>query len=396
MTQAISETISAIMPELIAIRRDLHAHPETGFEEVRTARIVAAKLREWGIDVTEGVGRTGVVGTLRGNRSGQRAIGLRADMDALNILEATELSYASTVSGKMHGCGHDGHTAMLLGAAYVLSRRRDFAGAVHFIFQPAEEGLGGGLAMLEDGLLDRFPADSLYGMHNWPGLPVGKFGTAAGPMLAAGDTWTVTLRGTGGHGGGGAHHATDVTVAQAQFIMAAQTIVSRNVPALQTAVVSVGHIQAGAWGSPNVIPSEVTIRGTARCFDETTRALIERRLGELAQSTAAAFGCTAELEYERIFCALVNDTDCTAAAVAAARAVAGHDNVDPAVTPATGSEDFAFMLEKRPGNYVVLGNGSSRPATEAPLHTPFYDFNDEAMPFGIRYWVTLAHQQLAA
>ena len=389
MSDAINDTISAIEPELVALRRDFHAHPETGFEERRTSAIVAERLRAWGLSVTEGVGQTGVVATLQGLRPGSRTIGLRADMDALNILEATGLPYASTIPGKMHACGHDGHTAMLLGAAHTLARHPDFAGTVHFIFQPAEEGLGGGLAMLGDGL-------RLYGMHNWPSMPVGKFGTSTGAMMAAGDTWMVTLRGTGGHGGAGAHLATDVTVAQAQFIMAAQSIVSRNVPALQTAVISVGYIGAGAWGSPNVIPSEVVIRGTARCFNETVRALIERRLGEIAQSVAATFGCTAEFYYERIFSTLVNDVACTETAIEVAESLVGAAKVETAVPPVTGSEDFAFMLEKRPGNYMFLGNGVAADGSYAPVHTPGYDFNDAALPLGVRYWVALVQRELGA
>ena len=396
MSEKLLTTIRTIEPELVAIRRDLHAHPETGFEENRTAAIVASTLRRWGLDVTESVGRTGVVATLKGKQPGTRSIGLRADMDALNIEEATGLPYASTVPGKMHACGHDGHTAMLLGAAYTLAHHRDFAGTVHFIFQPAEEGLGGGLAMLGDGLLERFPAQKLYGLHNWPGMPVGRFGTATGALMAAGDTWTVTLRGTGGHGGAGAHLATDVSVAQAQFVMAVQTIVSRNVPALKPAVISVGYVSGGAWGSPNVIPSEVVIRGTTRCFDEKVRELLERRLGEIAHATAAVHGCTAELKYERIFAALVNDTDCTASAIAAANAIVGETHVDTAVTPVTGSEDFAFMLQQRPGNYIFLGNGVAADGSYAPVHTPKYDFNDQALPLGVRYFVTLAQRELAA
>jgi hippurate hydrolase len=396
MSEKLLTTIRTIEPELVAIRRDLHAHPETGFEENRTAAIVASTLRRWGLDVTESVGRTGVVATLKGKQPGTRSIGLRADMDALNIEEATGLPYASTVPGKMHACGHDGHTAMLLGAAYTLAHHRDFAGTVHFIFQPAEEGLGGGLAMLGDGLLERFPAEKLYGLHNWPGMPVGRFGTATGALMAAGDTWTVTLRGTGGHGGAGAHLATDVSVAQAQFVMAVQTIVSRNVPALKPAVISVGYVSGGAWGSPNVIPSEVVIRGTTRCFDEKVRELLERRLGEIAHATAAVHGCTAELKYERIFAALVNDTDCTASAIAAANAIVGETHVDTAVTPVTGSEDFAFMLQQRPGNYIFLGNGVAADGSYAPVHTPKYDFNDQALPLGVRYFVTLAQRELAA
>jgi len=396
MTDQILTTISAIEPELIEIRHDLHAHPETGFEEHRTAAIVASTLRRWGLDVTDGLGRTGVVATLKGNQPGTRSIGLRADMDALNIDETTGLAYASTVSGKMHACGHDGHTAILLGAAYTLAQHRDFVGTVHFIFQPAEEGLGGGLAMLGDGLLERFPAEKLYGLHNWPGMPVGRFGTTTGALMAAGDTWTVTLRGTGGHGGAAAHLSTDVTVAQAQFVMAAQTIVSRNVPALQPAVISVGYIGGGAWGSPNVIPSEVVIRGTARCFDEKVRALLERRLGEVATAIAAVHGCTAELQYERIFAPLFNDADCTATAIAAARSIVGDAQVDTAVSPVTGSEDFAFMLQRRPGNYIFLGNGVAADGSFAPVHTPKYDFNDKVLPLGVRYFVALAHRELAA
>jgi amidohydrolase len=395
MTDQILTTISAIEPELIEIRHDLHAHPETGFEEHRTAAIVASTLRRWGLDVTDGLGRTGVVATLKGNQPGTRSIGLRADMDALNIDETTGLAYASTVPGKMHACGHDGHTAILLGAAYTLAQHRDFVGTVHFIFQPAEEGLGGGLAMLGDGLLERFPAEKLYGLHNWPGMPVGRFGTTTGALMAAGDTWTVTLRGTGGHGGAAAHLSTDVTVAQAQFVMAAQTIVSRNVPALQPAVISVGYIGGGAWGSPNVIPSEVVIRGTARCFDEKVRALLERRLGEVATAIAAVHGCTAELQYERIFAPLFNDADCTATAIAAARSIVGDAQVDTAVSPVTGSEDFAFMLQRRPGNYIFLGNGVAADGSFAPVHTPKYDFNDRVLPLGVRYFVALAHRELA-
>jgi amidohydrolase len=396
MTDQILQTVQAIEPELIAIRHDLHAHPETGFEEHRTSAIVAAKLRGWGLDVTDSVGRTGVVATLKGKRAGNRSIGLRADMDALNIAETTGLPYASTVSGKMHACGHDGHTAILLGAAYTLAQHRDFAGTIHFIFQPAEEGLGGGLAMLGDGLLERFPAEKLYGLHNWPGMQLGRFGTVTGPFMAAGDTWTVTLRGSGGHGGAAAHLATDVTVAQAQFVMAAQTIVSRNVPALQPAVISVGYLGGGAWGSPNVIPSEVVIRGTARCFDEKVRELLERRLGEVAHAIAAVHGCTAELQYERIFAPLVNDADCTMTAIAVANSIVGAESVDTSISPVTGSEDFAFMLQQRPGNYIFLGNGVAADGSFAPVHTPKYDFNDKALPLGVRYFVALAQRELAA
>ena len=395
MSHTIDQTIAAIEPELVAIRQDLHAHPETGFEEMRTSSIVAEKLRGWGLDVTMNVGRTGVIATLDGKRPGKRTIGLRADMDALNIHETTGLPYASTIPGKMHACGHDGHTSILLGTAQTLAEHRDFAGRVHFIFQPAEEGLGGALAMLEDGLMDRFPVDRLYGIHNWPGLPVGSFATATGAMMAAGDTWTITLTGTGGHGGAGAHLATDVTVAQAQLITALQTIVSRNVAALQPAVVSVGYLAGGAWDSPNVIPSQLIIRGTARCFDERVRKLIEMRMRELANTIAGAYGCTAEVNYERIFSTLVNDAEATALAVGVASSLVGDAGVNSAVTPVTGSEDFAYMLERRPGNYMLLGNGSREQGGAAPVHTPNYNFNDAVLPHGVRYFTGIVNRELA-
>jgi amidohydrolase len=395
MSSAIDQTIAAIKPELIAIRRDLHAHPETGFEEKRTSGIVAQKLRDWGLDVTANVGRTGIVATLDGKRPGTRAIGLRADMDALNIHETTRLPYASTIAGKMHACGHDGHTSILLGTAHTLARHRDFAGRVCFIFQPAEEGLGGAQAMLEDGLIGRFPVDRLYGIHNWPGLAVGRFATTPGAMMAAGDTWTITLSGTGGHGGAEAHLATDVTVAQAQLVTALQTIVSRNVEALQPAVVSVGYLTGGAWGSPNVIPSKLVIRGTARCFDERVRTLIETRMRDLASSVAGAFGCTAEVNYERLFTTLANDAEATALAVAVACSLAGEANVNSTTAPLTSSEDFASMLERCPGNYMLLGNGTSEEGGGTPVHTPNYDFNDAVLPHGVRYLTGIVNQELA-
>ena len=270
--------IARNLPDLIAIRRDIHAHPELGMEETRTAALVAAKLRGWGIEVTEGVGRTGVVGTLRGRRPGQGAIGLRADMDALALSERTELPYASTNPGRMHACGHDGHTTMLLGAAQLLAESPDFAGTVHFIFQPAEEGRGGAQAMLADGLFERFPCDAVYGMHTMPGIPVGHFATRKGPLMAASGRWQVVFRGTGGHGGNSPHLATDITIAQAVFVQALQTIVSRNVPSLESVVVSVGHIAAGAPEALNVMPSELHIGGTMRAFDPAMQTLVEARI----------------------------------------------------------------------------------------------------------------------
>src|SRR5208283_1976191 len=289
------DALKAYEPELIAIRRDIHRHPETAFEEVRTAALVADRLRSWGIAVTEGLAGTGVVGTLKGKRAGQRAIGLRADLDALHITETPGRAHGSTVAGKMHACGHDGHTTMLLGAARYLAEHPDFGGAAHFIFQPAEEGLGGGRVMIEEGLFDRFPVDAVYGMHNMPGLPVGKFATRIGPLLAASDSWTATFRGSGGHGGAGAHLATDPTIPLGHFVLALQTIIGRNVPATETAVASIGHIAAGDFRSPNIIPSEIVVRGTSRSFEPAIRDLLQRRIGELAHSLAGAYGCTADV-----------------------------------------------------------------------------------------------------
>ena len=281
--------LKAYEPELIAIRRDIHRHPETGFEETRTAKLVADTLRGWGIEVAEGIAKTGVVGTIRGARQGKRAIGLRADLDALNIDEATGRVYRSIVPGKMHACGHDGHTTMLLGAARRLAEKPDFAGTVHVIFQPAEEGQGGGKAMVDEGLFSRFPVDAVYGMHNAPGMPAGMFGTRKGPFMAASDTWEVAFRGTGGHGGAGAHMATNSTLAVGQFIGAIQTIVSRNVPATDVAVVSVGHIAAGHREAPNIIPAEAFVCGTARSYSPAVRDLIEKRLKALAEASAATY-----------------------------------------------------------------------------------------------------------
>jgi amidohydrolase len=394
MTVALTEELKRFEPELVAIRHDIHRHPEVGFEENRTAKIVADKLRAWGVEVTEGIAKTGVVGTLKGARPGQRAIGLRADLDALHIRETTGLAYASEVPGKMHACGHDGHTTMLLGAARYLSEHPDFAGQVHFIFQPAEEGLGGGRVMMEEGLFDRFPVDAVYGMHNMPGMSVGKFATRTGPFLAASDTWRVTFRGSGGHGGAGAHLATDPTLPLAHFILAAQTIIGRNVPATDTAVVSVGHIAGGDPGSPNIIPSEVIVDGTARSYKPAIRDLLERRLGELAHSLAHAYGCTGELYYNRRYPPLVTHPEQTAIAIEVASALVGADNVDGEAPPMTGAEDFAFMLEARPGGFVMIGNGVAPDGSFHNVHTPRYDFNDDILTLGAGYWVSLVQKEL--
>jgi amidohydrolase len=395
MTQStLSEELKRYEPDLIAIRHDIHRHPETGFEEVRTAKVVADRLREWGIDVTEGVARTGVVGTLRGKRPGQRAIGLRADLDALHIREVPGLDYASGTPGKMHACGHDGHTTMLLGAARYLAEHPDFGGVVHFIFQPAEEGLGGGQLMVEEGLFEQFPVEAVYGMHNAPGVPVGTFATRAGPFLAASDIWSVTFHGTGGHGGAGAHLATDPTIVVSHYMLALQTIIGRNVPAIDTAVISVGHVAGGDAGSPNVIPSEVVVSGTARSYKPAIRDLLEKRITELAHALAGAYGCTADVDYDRRFPPLVNHAEQTAATVAAARALVGVNKVEANAPLVTGSEDFAFMLEARPGSFIMIGNGVGSDGSFHNVHTPRYDFNDEILTLGAAYWVTLVQQEL--
>ena len=386
--------------ELTAIRRDIHAHPEMGLKEVRTAALVAAKLREWGVEVTEGVGVTGVVGVIRGTRpvgpsNRERAIGLRADMDALAIPEQTGVEYASQNAGVMHACGHDGHTTMLLGAAKYLSRNRDFAGTVNLIFQPAEEGRGGAVKMLEDGLFERFPCDAIYGMHNMPGYQIGKFAIRTGPMLAGTGVWKVTFHGTGGHGGAYPHKATDVSIAAAQFIMALQTVVSRNVSPLDTAVLSVGSIHGGSNLSPNVMPAEMEITGTMRAFDKAVMAIIDQRLPALANAMAMAVGCTVDVTMRWGTTPLVNAAEQTEQCVAAATALVGPASVNPNATASTGGEDFAFMMEQRPGAMILIGNGVNSDGSAHQVHTPHYNFNDEIIPHGVAFWAQIVQNELA-
>jgi hippurate hydrolase len=393
MDQRVVEAVQAWQPELAAIRQDIHAHPELGMEEHRTAALVARELRALGLEVTEGVGRLGVVGTVTGTRPGQRVIGLRADMDALQIPEQTGLPYASKTPGLMHACGHDGHTTMLLGAARWLAANRDFAGTVHLIFQPAEEGRGGARAMLEDGLFERFPCDAVYGLHNKPTMPAGSFAIRPGPALAAADRFTVTFRGTGGHGGSTPHLATDVTVVQAHFVLALQTIIGRNVAAVDAAVLSVGSIQGGSPVSPNVMPAELTITGTSRSYTPEVRNLLERRIGELARGLAASYGVAAEVEYRRGVPATVNHPEQTEVARAAAAALVGAGGVREHA-PVTGAEDFALMLEARPGAFMFIGGGSGPDGTSPNLHTPHFDFNDAIIPLGVAYWASVVEQEL--
>ncbi|MFN3274202.1 MAG: M20 aminoacylase family protein [Paracoccus sp. (in: a-proteobacteria)] len=394
MTPATPDTIRTdtdFIARLTAIRHDIHRHPETAFEEIRTSGIVAAFLEGLGIAVHRGLGGTGVVGTLRGKRPGTRTIGLRADMDALFIEEATGLPHASTVPGRMHACGHDGHTTMLLGAAEKLAADPDFAGTVHFIFQPAEEGLGGARVMINDGLFDLFPCDAVYGLHNGPQHPLGHLQTRPGPFMPAGDTWEVIFEGSGGHGAM-PHAGSDPTVPAGQFIATLAQIISRKVPANDAAVISVGHIAAGSYDSPNIIPARVTVRGTARSFRPGIRDLLEDSLGSFASHCAAPHGVTARLIYTRRYPPLINSARETATAIAVATRVLGADHVDGAAPPVGGSEDFSFMLEKVPGAYVMIGNGDGPGA--AFVHTPRYDFNDALLPIGIAYWLGLVAAEL--
>jgi len=394
MTKDILKDMQAYRDELTAIRHDIHKHPETAFEENRTADVVAVKLTEWGIPIHRGLGKTGVVGTLKGKRPGQRSIALRADMDALNLQEKNTFDHKSVHDGKMHACGHDGHTTMLLGAAKYLAKDPDFAGTLHFIFQPAEEGEGGARVMIEDGLFEKFPVDAVYGMHNMPGIETGKFCIRSGPMMAASDTWTVKFRGTGGHGAM-PYMGTDPTMPSAAFVTAIQSIIGRNVNPQHAAVVSVGHIAAGSFGSPNVIPSEVLIRGTARSYTPADRDLLDKRLGEIAKGIAAAHGCTAEYHYLRRYPPLVNAVEQTRLALQAAALTVGEARTDGDVEPLTGAEDFAFMLEKKPGAYILVGNGGSiEDGSCHYVHTPHYDFNDQILVTGAAYWVNLVNVEL--
>ena len=385
---AINEKIAGFRGEMTAWRRDLHAHPETAFEEHRTSQFVADKLQNFGIEVVRGLAGTGVVGVLKGKRDGG-TIGLRADMDALDIHEQTNRPYASKTPGKMHACGHDGHTTMLLGAAKYLAETRDFAGTAYFIFQPAEENEGGGRVMVEDGLFERLAMDDVYGLHNWPGMPVGRIGVREGPMMAAYDIFEITVTGHGGHGAM-PHEGIDPVLVAAHIVTGLQTIASRNVHPLAGIVVSVTQIHGGdAW---NVIPEEVVLRGTVRSFDAKVQDMAEAHLSRIAKAVAAAHGAEAAIRYERRYPATVNSAAETRHAARIAAEVVEPANVLAEVTPSMGSEDFAFMLQNRPGSYVWLGAGESHPN----LHSPQYDFNDEILPIGASYWAKLVEETLKA
>lgn len=381
--------VADLHPDITAWRRDLHMHPELMYDVHRTAGAVAEKLKACGCDeVVTGLGRTGVVGVIRG-RKGQsgKAIGLRADMDALPIEEANDLPYKSSVPEKMHACGHDGHTAMLLGAARYLAETRNFSGTAVVIFQPAEEGGGGGKAMVDDGLMDRFGIEQVFGMHNYPGMPIGTFGIRAGPMMAAADALTIDIEGVGAHAAR-PHLGVDTVLVGAQIINALQSVVSRNVDPLKSAVVSICMFRAG--NTDNVIPQTVQLRGTARSLAPEVRELLEQRLPVVVENTAAAYGAKAKLTYRRGYPVLVNHERQTELAASVASHIAGQDKVNTELPPIMGAEDFSFMLNARPGAFIWLGNGAS-----AGLHHPSYNFNDEAIPFGTSYWVKLVETALA-
>ena len=371
-------------------RRDLHAHPELMYDVHRTAASVADKLKSFGCDeVVSGIGRTGVVGVIRGRKGGSgKSIGLRADMDALPIDEATDLPYKSKVPGKMHACGHDGHTAMLLGAARYLAETRNFDGTAVVIFQPAEEGGAGGKAMVDDGMMDRFGINEVYGMHNYPGMPVGAFGIRSGPMMAAADYLVIDIEGVGAHAAR-PHLGIDTVLVGAQIINNIQSVVSRNVDPLKAAVVSIPMFQAG--NADNVIPQTVRLRGTARSLDEDVRVLLEKRLHQVVEGTASAYGAKAKLSYRRNYPVLVNHEQQTDFAAKVAGQIVGGGQVDTSLPPMMGAEDFSFMLNERPGAFIWVGNGDS-----AGLHHPAYNFNDEAIPFGTSYWVKLVETALPA
>jgi amidohydrolase len=385
--------VADLQPDIMAWRRDLHAHPELLYDVHRTAAFVAERLRAFGCDeVATGLGRTGVVGVIKGRKPAAGAevkvIGLRADMDALPIEEQTDLSYASKTPGKMHACGHDGHTAMLLGAAQYLAETRNFSGEAVMIFQPAEEGGAGAAAMIKGGLMERFAIDQVYGMHNGPGLPVGAFATRPGPIMAATDNLTIRIEGLGGHAAR-PHKCIDSLLVGAQLVTALQTIVSRSVDPLDAAVISICAFQAGS--AHNVIPQTAELKGTVRSLRGEVRDLLEKRVREVVAGVAQITGAEINLDYERSYPVVVNHVAQTALAARVAGEIAGEANVNTDMTPIMGAEDFSYMLEARPGAFIFIGNGDG-----AGLHHPAYNFNDDAIVYGTSYWIKLVETTLAA
>lgn len=390
--QHVVRAVSMFHDELVAVRRDIHANPELGFQETRTSALVARMLRALGYEVHTGIGRTGVVGVLEGkaNDSGL-SIGLRADMDALPIHEAAEHTYRSTRAGVMHACGHDGHTAILLGAARYLAETRRFNGRVVLIFQPAEEGLGGAQAMLDDGLFERFHCDAIYALHNWPGLPPGVIGVNPGPMMAAADQFSIRIHGKGGHG---AHpyQTNDPVVIAAQLITSLQTIVSRNVPAPDAAVLTVAAVEAGRLNAMNVIPHEARMVGTVRTFSPVVQEQVVTRMQEVIDGIGVAFKARIELDYTRLFPATINTPHHAELVVDAATELFGSDNVVANLVPSMGSEDFSFMLQQRPGAYFRLGQGGAE--SGCVLHNAAFDFNDAVIPQGCAMFARLVERSM--
>jgi hippurate hydrolase len=376
------------LDELTEIRRDIHAHPELGFTEERTGDVVARKLAEYGCEVHRGLAKTGVVGTIRRGNS-LRAIGLRADMDCLPMQELNEFPHRSTHDGQMHACGHDGHTTMLLGAARYLAKTRNFEGTVHFIFQPGEEGYGGGRVMVQEGLFDKFPCDAVFAMHNKPGIPIGHMATRAGAMLAASDRFDIHVKGRGGHAAH-PHYGIDPFVIGAQIVLALQTIPSRDIDPVDSAVISVGFMRGGS--AYNVIPDELHIGGTVRSFRPEVRDLIERRMGEVARGAAASHGASAECEYRRGYPSTINHAAEAEFAADVAAEICGEDQVDRNVAPSLGGEDFSYMLQKVPGAMLWIGNGPGEGG--CMLHNARYDFNDSALPVGVSFFARLAERFL--
>ena len=377
--------------ELTAIRHDLHAHPELAFEENRTSDLVIKYLKQWGVETHTGLAKTGVVGVIRGKQNGGKGIGLRADMDCLPMHEANDFAHKSKNAGRMHACGHDGHTTMLLGTARYLAETRNFDGTAYLIFQPAEEGGGGGEVMVKEGLFERFPANEIYALHNWPGLPPGKIAVGTGPMMAATDEIQVTVRGKGGHAAL-PHLAVDPVVATAHVIAALQTIASRNVEPVDAIVVSVCSMQTSQLGAFNVIPDFVKLIGTVRTFRPETRTLAEKRVKEIVQGVAGALGGSAEIDYRRGYPATVNSAREAAFAARVGDRIFGAGAVVRDPSPTMGGEDFSYMLQARPGAYVFLGQGGM--AGGCMLHNPNYDFNDEVIPLGAGYLAALVEESL--
>lgn len=395
-----------LLPEILesaeviqAIRRDIHAHPELCFEEKRTSDVVAQQLESWGIKIHRGLGKTGVVGIIEGSLGKGRNIGLRADMDALPLQEHNHFAHASQHPGKMHACGHDGHVAMLLGAAKYLAQHREFKGTVYLIFQPAEEGGGGAREMIRDGLFDLFPCDAVFGMHNWPGIPVGDFGVTPGPMMASSNEFQIIVKGKGGHAAL-PHNSADPVFAASQIIGSLQAIITRNKRPVDAAVLSITQFHAG--DASNIIPDSAWIGGTVRTFTHEVLDLIESRLHQIASATAQAFDCSAEVTFSRNYPPTINHEKETAFAVEVMKELVGEHHVNSRIDPTMGAEDFAFMLQEKPGCYVFIGNGDGDHRSQGhglgpcQLHNPCYDFNDQLLPLGSTYWVRLVERYLAS